>query len=309
MNVEVRPGPGSGERLSGMPAIAHVGVIGAGQMGNGIAHVCALAGFSVVLSDIKEEALQKAMAVMARNMDRQVNRSLIRAEDKIDALARITTATDFPAFSECDFVIEAATEKEEIKKNIFAALTPHLKLSCMLASNTSSISITRLGAATDRPEKFIGMHFMNPVPVMKLVEIIRGIATDEPTFKAVQAVANKLAKITAVSEDFPAFIVNRILVPMINEAVYALYEGVGSVAAIDTSMRLGANHPMGPLELGDFIGLDTCLSIMQVLYEGLSDSKYRPCPLLVKYVEAGWLGRKTGKGFYDYGQNPPRPTR
>ena len=266
MNVEVRPGLDSDERLSGMPAIARVGVIGAGQMGNGIAHVCALAGFSVVLSDIKEEALQKAMAVMARNMARQVNRSLIRAEDKIDALARITTTTDFPAFSECDFVIEAATEKEEIKKNIFAALTPHLKQSCMLASNTSSISITRLGAATDRPEKFIGMHFMNPVPVMKLVEIIRGIATDEPTFQAVQAVANKLAKITAVSEDFPAFIVNRILVPMINEAVYALYEG-------------------------------------------LSDSKYRPCPLLVKYVEAGWLGRKTGKGFYDYGQNPPRPTR
>jgi len=309
MNVEVRPGPGSDERLSGMPAIAHVGVIGAGQMGNGIAHVCALAGFSVVLSDIKAEALQKAMAVMARNMDRQVNRSLIRAEDKIDALGRITTTTDYAAFSACDFVIEAATEKEEVKKNIFAALTPHLKPSCMLASNTSSISITRLGAATDRPEKFIGMHFMNPVPVMKLVEIIRGIATDEPTFQAVQAVANKLAKITAVSEDFPAFIVNRILVPMINEAVYALYEGVGSVAAIDTSMRLGANHPMGPLELADFIGLDTCLSIMQVLYEGLADSKYRPCPLLVKYVEAGWLGRKTGKGFYDYGQNPPRPTR
>jgi len=289
--------------------IQKIGVIGAGQMGNGIAHVCALAGFSVVLSDIKEEALQKAMTVMARNMDRQVNRTLISTDEKLDALARITTTTDLSAFSACDFVIEAATEKEEIKKNIFAALTPHLKPSCMLASNTSSISITRLGAATDRPEKFIGMHFMNPVPVMKLVEIIRGIATDEPTFQAVQAVANKLAKITAVSEDFPAFIVNRILVPMINEAVYALYEGVGSVAAIDTSMRLGANHPMGPLELADFIGLDTCLSIMQVLYEGLSDSKYRPCPLLVKYVEAGWLGRKTGKGFYDYAQTPPRPTR
>ena len=309
MNVEVRPGPGGSDLLSGMPAIARIGVIGAGQMGNGIAHVCALAGFPVVLADIKEEALQKAMAVMARNMDRQVNRTLISAEEKLDALARITTTTDFAAFSECDFVIEAATEKEEIKKNIFQALTPHLKQSCMLASNTSSISITRLGAATDRPEKFIGMHFMNPVPVMKLVEIIRGIATDEPTFQAVQAVANKLAKITAVSEDFPAFIVNRILVPMINEAVYALYEGVGSVAAIDTSLRLGANHPMGPLELADFIGLDTCLSIMQVLYEGLSDSKYRPCPLLVKYVEAGWLGRKTGKGFYDYAQTPPRPTR
>ena len=212
-------------------------------------------------------------------------------------------------FDDADLVIEAATEKEDIKRAIFKQLVPHLKPACMLASNTSSISITRLGAATDRPEKFIGMHFMNPVPVMKLVEIIRGIATDEPTFQAVQSLAMKLGKIPAVAEDFPAFIVNRILVPMINEAVYALYEGVGSVSGIDTSMRLGANHPMGPLELADFIGLDTCLSIMQVLYEGLSDSKYRPCPLLVKYVEAGWLGRKTNRGFYDYTQNPPRPTR
>ncbi len=309
MNLATKPGS-AGDGLSPvMPIIQRVGIIGAGQMGNGIAHVCALAGIPVVLGDIKEEALQKAMAVMARNMERQVNRTLITREDKEDALARITTATDFAAFGECDFVVEAATEKEEIKRQVYKALTPHLKPSCMLASNTSSISITRLGAATDRAEKFIGMHFMNPVPVMKLVEIIRGIATDEPTFQAVHALAEKLNKITAVSEDFPAFIVNRILVPMINESVYALYEGVGSVTAIDTSMKLGANHPMGPLELADFIGLDTCLSIMQVLYDGLSDSKYRPCPLLIKYVEAGWLGRKSGKGFYDYSQDPPRPTR
>jgi 3-hydroxybutyryl-CoA dehydrogenase len=242
-------------------------------------------------------------------MERQVNRSLISAEDKIEALGRITPCTDYAMFQHADLVVEAATEKEEVKRAVYKELVPHLKPSCLLASNTSSISITRLGAATDRPEKFIGMHFMNPVPVMKLVEIIRGIATDEPTFQAVQTLAHKLGKITAVAEDFPAFIVNRILVPMINEAVYALYEGVGSVTAIDTSMRLGANHPMGPLELADFIGLDTCLSIMQVLYEGLSDSKYRPCPLLVKYVEAGWLGRKTNRGLYDYTQNPPRPTR
>ena len=224
-------------------------------------------------------------------------------------MARISTTTDYASFGDTDLVIEAATEKEDVKHAVFRTLTPHLKPSCMIATNTSSISITRLGAATDRPEKFIGMHFMNPVPVMKLVEIIRGIATDEPTFRAVEALAHKFGKITAVAEDFPAFIVNRVLVPMINEAVYALYEGVGSVSAIDTSMRLGANHPMGPLELADFIGLDTCLSIMQVLYDGLSDSKYRPCPLLVKYVEAGWLGRKTKRGFYDYRQDPPRPTR
>ena len=308
MNLEVRPGPG-GELLSGISPIDCVGIVGAGQMGNGIAHVCALAGLPVVMVDIKQDALDRSMATMARNMERQVNRSLISEEDKIDALARVNATLDYNALGQCDFVIEAATEKEDVKHAVFKTLTPHLKSSCMLASNTSSISITRLGAATDRAEKFIGMHFMNPVPVMKLVEIIRGIATDEPTFQAVQALAHKLHKITAVSEDFPAFIVNRILVPMINEAVYALYEGVGSVSAIDTSMKLGANHPMGPLELADFIGLDTCLSIMQVLYDGLSDSKYRPCPLLVKYVEAGWLGRKTGKGFYDYAQNPPRPTR
>ena len=309
MNVTTKPGPESGDQLSGVPAINRVGIVGAGQMGNGIAHVCSLAGIPVVLGDIKEDALKNAMATMSHNMDRQVNRTLITELDKLEALARITTTTDYAGFGDCDFVIEAATEKEEVKREVYKVLMPHLKPSCMLASNTSSISITRLGAATDRPEKFIGMHFMNPVPVMKLVEIIRGIATDEPTFRAVDALAHKLNKITAVSEDFPAFIVNRILVPMINEAVYALYEGVGSVEAIDTSMKLGANHPMGPLELGDFIGLDTCLSIMQVLYDGLSDSKYRPCPLLIKYVEAGWLGRKSGKGFYDYSQDPPRPTR
>ena len=291
------------------PEIRLVGVVGAGQMGNGIAHVCALAGFPVNLVDIREDMLSKAMKTMARNMDRQVNRTIISSDDRDAALARVTTSTDYTALSDCDLVIEAVTEKEDIKRLVYKSLMPALKPTCLVATNTSSISITRLGASTDRPEKFIGMHFMNPVPVMKLVEIIRGIATDEPTFQAVQALAQSLGKITAVSEDFPAFIVNRILVPMINEAVYALYEGVGSVAAIDTSMRLGANHPMGPLELADFIGLDTCLSIMQVLYDGLSDSKYRPCPLLVKYVEAGWLGRKTSRGFYDYTQNPPRPTR
>ena len=309
MNVEVKPSRSGSALLAEPPAIARVGVVGAGQMGNGIAHVCALAGLPVIMLDVRAEPLKKAMATIGRNMDRQVNRSLISSEERDEALARITTSTEYAAFADADFVIEAATEKEDVKRSIFKLLTPHLKPACLLASNTSSISITRLGAATDRPEKFIGMHFMNPVPVMKLVEIIRGIATDEPTFQAVHALAEKLHKTAAVAEDFPAFIVNRILVPMINEAVYALYEGVGSVAGIDTSMRLGANHPMGPLELADFIGLDTCLSIMQVLYEGLSDSKYRPCPLLVKYVEAGWLGRKTKRGFYDYTVTPPRPTR
>jgi 3-hydroxybutyryl-CoA dehydrogenase len=309
MNVEVTPAPAAADAQMEAPTIARVGVVGAGQMGNGIAHVCALAGLPVVLSDAKAEALERAIATITRNMDRQIGRNAITEEDKTEALARISTTTGFAAFGDCDLVIEAATEKEEVKRAVFKALVPHLKPSCMLASNTSSISITRLAAITDRPEKFIGMHFMNPVPVMKLIEVIRGIATDEPTFQAIQALAQRLHKTTAVSEDFPAFIVNRILVPMINEAVYALYEGVGSIAAIDSAMRLGANHPMGPLELADFIGLDTCLSIMQVLYEGLSDSKYRPCPLLVKYVEAGWLGRKTGRGFYDYTQTPPRPTR
>ncbi len=308
MNIDVKPGLTDGYGMEPVE-IAHVGIVGAGQMGNGIAHVCALAGLPVTIVDIKAEALAKAMNTMARNMDRQVNRTVISSDDRDAALARINTSTGYEALGDADLVIEAATEKEDIKRIVYKTMMPHLKPSCMVASNTSSISITRLGAATDRPEKFIGMHFMNPVPVMKLVEVIRGIATDEPTFLSVQALARKLGKITAVSEDFPAFIVNRILVPMINESVYALYEGVGSVIAIDTSMRLGANHPMGPLELADFIGLDTCLSIMQVLYEGLSDSKYRPCPLLIKYVEAGWLGRKTGRGFYDYTHTPPRPTR
>ena len=292
-----------------VPAIAKVGVVGAGLMGNGISHVCALAGLPVVMLDIKPEALDRAMATIARNMDRQIKAGTITADDKGRALTRIRTTTDYAEFGDCDLVIEAATEKEEAKKAVYRTLTPHLRPSCMLASNTSSISITRLGASTDRPEKFIGIHFMNPVPVMQLVEIIRGIATDEPTFQAACALAHKLHKTISVAEDFPAFIVNRILMPMINEAVYVLYEGVASVAAIDVAMKLGANHKMGPLELADFIGLDTCLSIMQVLYEGLSDSKYRPCPLLVKYVEAGWLGRKTGRGFYDYNQTPPRPTR
>jgi 3-hydroxybutyryl-CoA dehydrogenase len=308
MNIDVKPLPAAADFAEAVE-FASVGVIGGGQMGNGIAHVCALAGLPVVLLDVKQDALDRALATMARNMERQVNRSIITSDERDAALARISASTDYEAFGDTDLVIEAATEKEDIKRSIFAALTPKLKKSAVIASNTSSLSITRLGASTDRPEKFIGMHFMNPVPVMKLVEIIRGIATDEPTFLSVQALARKLGKIAAVAEDFPAFIVNRILVPMINEAVYALYEGVGSVSGIDVSMRLGANHPMGPLELADFIGLDTCLSIMQVLHDGLADSKYRPCPLLVKYVEAGWLGRKTGRGFYDYSQTPPRPTR
>jgi 3-hydroxybutyryl-CoA dehydrogenase len=289
--------------------IESVGIIGAGQMGNGIAHVCALAGLPVTVVDINPKALDKALSTIHRNMERQISRKLIDAADRDAALARITTSTDMAAFANTDFVVEAATENEAIKREVFKALCPHLKPDAMLASNTSSISITRLGAATDRPARFIGMHFMNPVPVMKLVEVIRGIATDEPTYQAVNNLAHKLGKTTSTSEDFPAFIVNRILVPMINEAVYALYEGVGDIVSIDTGMKLGANHPMGPLELADFIGLDTCLSIMQVLHDGMSDSKYRACPLLVKYVEAGWYGRKTGKGFYDYSVDPPRPSR
>ena len=277
MNVEVKAAPAATPEMgSAVPVIAKVGIIGAGQMGNGIAHVCALAGLPVAMMDVKAEALDKAIAVMGKNMDRQVAKGGITAADKESAIARITRSTDMAVLSDCDFVVEAATEKEAIKHAIFKQLCPVLKPGAMLASNTSSISITRLATGTDRPEKFIGMHFMNPVPVMKLVELIRGIATDEPTFQAVRGLAEKLGKTTAVSEDFPAFIVNRILVPMINEAVYALYEGVGSVTAIDTAMKLGANHPMGPLEPADFIGLDTCLSIMQVLHDGLSDTKYRP---------------------------------
>ena len=289
--------------------LRRIGIIGAGQMGGGIAHVCSLAGIDVVVTDINEEALQRGRQAIERNLGRQVARGTIREEDKAAALARIHMGLDYALFADCDMVIEAATEKEEIKREIFKKLTPHLKPDALIATNTSSISITRLASATDRPGKFIGMHFMNPVPAMSLVELIRGIATDEETFSATRELALKLGKTPVAAEDFPAFIVNRILLPMINEAVYTLYEGVGSVEAIDTAMKLGANHPMGPLELADFIGLDTCLSVMQVLYEGLADSKYRPCPLLVKYVEAGWLGRKASRGFYDYQGEKPIPTR
>ena len=289
--------------------LRRIGIIGAGQMGGGIAHICALAGIDVVVTDVNEEALQRGRQAIERNLGRQAARGTIREEDKAAALARIHMGLDYALFADCDMVIEAATEKEEIKREIFKKLTPHLKPDALIATNTSSISITRLASATDRPGKFIGMHFMNPVPAMTLVELIRGIATDEEAFAATRELALKLGKTPVAAEDFPAFIVNRILLPMINEAVYTLYEGVGSVEAIDTAMKLGANHPMGPLELADFIGLDTCLSVMQVLYEGLADSKYRPCPLLVKYVEAGWLGRKASRGFYDYQGEKPIPTR
>jgi len=289
--------------------IETVGIIGAGQMGNGIAHVCSLAKLDVIMVDNNPAQLAKALETIRANMNRQVKRGLITQADEDAAIARIKTSQSLKDLSPSDFVIEAATEKEEIKKEIMRAVCPHLKAETLLASNTSSISITRLAAATDRPQKFIGMHFMNPVPLMKLVELIRGLATDDDTFTQIRDLAEKLGKTTATSEDFPAFIVNRILLPMINEAVYTLYEGVGNVDAIDTAMRLGANHPMGPLELADFIGLDVCLAVMQVLYEGLADSKYRPCPLLVKFVEAGWLGKKSGKGFYDYSGDHPVPTR
>ena len=289
--------------------IRTVGVIGAGQMGNGIAHVASLAGCDVRLVDINQAQLDKALATIDKNMTRQVRSERISEADKKKAMGRIKTGTDNKLLSDCDLVVEAAVEKEEIKREILKAICPLLKADAIIASNTSSISITRLAAATDRPTKFIGMHFMNPVPVMKLVELIRGLATDDETYQSVQALAVRMDKTTARSEDFPAFIVNRILLPMINEAVYTLYEGVGGVESIDTAMKLGANHPMGPLELADFIGLDTCLAVMQVLYEGLADSKYRPCPLLVKYVEAGWVGKKAGKGFYDYSSEPPTPTR
>ncbi len=289
--------------------IKTVGVIGAGQMGNGIAHVCSLAGYSVLLNDIAGERIKAAMATINGNMTRQVSRKAISEDQKKSALALISPAEKIDALSNCDIVIETAAEKEDVKRKIFADLCAGLKPEAIIATNTSSISITRLASSTDRPEHFIGIHFMNPVPLMELVEVIRGIATDDSTFNTSKAFVSTLGKTIAVSEDFPAFIVNRILLPMINEAVYTLYEGVGNVESIDTAMRLGAHHPMGPLELADFIGLDTVLSVMQVLYEGLADSKYRPCPLLVKYVEAGWLGRKTQRGFYDYRGDKPVPTR
>ena len=292
-----------------MAQIRTIGVIGAGQMGSGIAHVCALAGYDVLLNDVATAKIAESLAIIGRNMKRQVARGMVGEAEASAALARIRPTEDLAAIGGVDIAIEAATENEETKKTIFRSLQPHLAPATLLASNTSSISITRLASVTDRPERFIGLHFMNPVPLMKLVEIIRGIATDAETYEAAVGFAKSLGKTTANAEDFPAFIVNRVLVPMINEAIYTLYEGVGTVDAIDTALKLGANHPMGPLELGDFIGLDTVLSIMNVLYEGLADSKYRPCPLLVKYVEAGWLGRKAGRGFYDYRGDRPVPTR
>ncbi|MDH2387166.1 3-hydroxybutyryl-CoA dehydrogenase [Bradyrhizobium sp. CER78] len=290
-------------------AIKKVGVIGSGQMGNGIAHVAALAGFDVVLNDVSGDRLKSALATINGNLTRQVAKKAISETERKQALDRITSTETLDALADCDLVIETAIEKEETKRKIFHEVCAVLKPEAIVATNSSSISITRLAASTDRPEKFIGIHFMNPVPAMELVELIRGIATDDVTFDTAKAFVAKLGKQVAVSEDFPAFIVNRILLPMINEAIYTLYEGVGNVEAIDAAMKLGAHHPMGPLELADFIGLDTCLSIMQVLHEGLADSKYRPCPLLVKYVEAGWLGRKSQRGFYDYRGDKPIPTR
>jgi 3-hydroxybutyryl-CoA dehydrogenase len=289
--------------------IKTVGVIGAGQMGKGIAHVFAVAGYDVKLHDVSERALQAATEIISGNLDRQVSRGKLTVEDRDAALARIAVETDLSALGQMDLVIEAATEREDIKHHIFKALVPHLAPQTILTSNTSSISITRLASGTDRPERFMGFHFMNPVPVMQLVELIRGIATDDETYQTLLTVVEKIGKTSASAEDFPAFIVNRILMPMINEAVYTLYEGVGTVTSIDQSLKLGANHPMGPLALADFIGLDTCLAIMNVLHDGLADTKYRPCPLLVKYVEAGWLGLKTERGFYDYRSGAPVPTR
>ena len=288
--------------------IKKVGVIGSGQMGNGIAHVAALAGFDVILNDVSPDRLKSGMATINGNLSRQVSKKIITEDARKQALGRIASET-MDGLADCDLVIETAVEKEEVKRKIFHDLCAVLKPEAIIASNTSSISITRLAASTDRPERIIGIHFMNPVPLMELVELIRGIATDDATFDAAKEFVTRLGKQVAVSEDFPAFIVNRILLPMINEAIYTLYEGVGTVEAIDTAMRLGAHHPMGPLQLADFIGLDTCLAVMQVLHEGLADSKYRPCPLLVKYVEAGWLGRKTQRGFYDYRGEKPVPTR
>jgi 3-hydroxybutyryl-CoA dehydrogenase len=290
-------------------SIQRIGVIGAGQMGTGIAHVLALAGYDVVLDDLNKDALSKALARIEKNMQRQVSKGVIKDDVVKPALARIRTTQSMDDLKDRELVIEAATEDEAVKKKLFQDLCPRLSPTAMIATNTSSISVTRLASTTDRPERFIGIHFMNPVPVMQLVEVIRGIATDDATFQAALDIVKHVGKTAAYAEDFPAFIVNRILLPMINEAVYTLYEGVGNVDAIDTAMRLGANHPMGPLQLADFIGLDTCLAVMQVLYEGLADSKYRPCPLLVKYVEAGWLGQKTGRGFYDYRGEHPVPTR
>jgi 3-hydroxybutyryl-CoA dehydrogenase len=295
------------ERMTG--TISTVGVIGAGQMGNGIAHVCALAGYHVVLHDTTEERVRSGLATIDGNLARQVQSGRIKEEERKAALERIRPARGLEDLAEVDIAIESATESEPVKRKIFTELCPILKPEATIATNTSSISITRLAAATDRPERFIGIHFMNPVPVMELVELVRGIATEDATFEQARGFVNSLGKTIAVAEDFPAFMVNRILLPMINEAIYVLYEGVGSVEAIDTAMKMGANHPMGPLQLADFIGLDTCLSIMQVLYEGLADTKYRPCPLLVKYVEAGWLGRKANRGFYDYRGETPVPTR
>jgi len=289
--------------------IKSIGVVGAGQMGNGIAHVMALADYDVLLNDINQNALDAAVARIDKNLERQVGREMISAEEKAAAMGRVETTLELPALGGTDLIIEAATEREDIKHQIFDTLKPHLGPDTLLTSNTSSISITRLASRTDRPERFMGFHFMNPVPMMKLVELIRGIATDEDTYQTCLGIVERLGKTAASAEDFPAFIVNRILIPMINEACYTLYEGVGNVASIDNAMKLGANHPMGPLELADFIGLDTCLAIMHVLHDGLADTKYRPCPLLTKYVEAGWLGRKTKRGFYDYRGDAPVPTR
>ncbi len=307
MDIPVMPEQNAGS--ANAASIRSVGIIGAGQMGNGIAHVASLASYDVLLNDLSPEAYEKALKTISRNMDRQIAKGVISKDAKSEALERISFAENFASLRDCDLVIEAAVEDESVKRNIFTALCKEIKPETIIATNTSSISVTRLASITDRPDRFIGMHFMNPVPLMELVELIRGIATEDDTFETSRAFVHSLGKTTAVSEDFPAFIVNRILLPMINEAVYTLYEGVGTVESIDKAMKLGANHPMGPLELADFIGLDTCLSVMQVLYEGLADSKYRPCPLLVKYVEAGWLGRKTQRGFYDYRGEVPVPTR